>query len=441
VVELRPTPAVGLRVEASSLRDLRDYGDTSLAARAASADRSRIAGLDVGLERERVMRLGVTLAPRVTSWLVPTLDLSTGSSVLRDPDAPLQLLPGDSATLVELPRRLDNQQTLTAAVTLDAVHALAEVVALGDSARVAEISRTVLPFQVSWTRGLIGAFDGTSASPGLGWQLGLEDVAGFRRVDGRLASSAGSSSQLTAVHTLALPLGVSVTNRVQQLGTRTWTRRFDGTQQAVDGTQLVWPDVAVQWIARPERFRGVISSLALNARWLETRQGSVIPTTLLGVPDEERQTRVRSWPLSLTATWTPGGVSTTAAYTLTERADSLPGSLGTSTSRDASADVAKSFTLPASWGLRSALRTRVAYQDTRTASFVSNVAAATLRSRLTDNGRQAFSASAATDLADNLTFSLQGSRVVNFDRNFNRKIVQTVFSTALQLQFFGGALR
>ena len=83
----------------------------------------------------------------------------------------------------------------------------------------------------------------------------------------------------------------------------------------------------------------------------------------------------------------------------------------------------------------------VAWQESRTSSFVSNAAAEGLRSRLTDGGRRAFSANASTDLADNMTFSLQGSRVVNFDRNFNRKLVQTVFSAALQLQFFGGAMK
>jgi hypothetical protein len=49
--------------------------------------------------------------------------------------------------------------------------------------------------------------------------------------------------------------------------------------------------------------------------------------------------------------------------------------------------------------------------------------------------------SADTDLAENLTFSLQGSRVITFDRNFNRRFTQTVVSAVLNIQFFGGALR
>jgi hypothetical protein len=82
----------------------------------------------------------------------------------------------------------------------------------------------------------------------------------------------------------------------------------------------------------------------------------------------------------------------------------------------------------------------VSYLRTETRSYVSNVAASTSRSRLTDNGRTAVSLNADTDLADNMTFSLQASRVVTFDRNFNRRFTQTVLSAVLNIQFFGGAL-
>ncbi len=62
-------------------------------------------------------------------------------------------------------------------------------------------------------------------------------------------------------------------------------------------------------------------------------------------------------------------------------------------------------------------------------------------SRLTDNGRRLLAASADTDLADNLTFTLQASRLVNFDRNFNRRFVQTAFTAVLHLEFFSGPIK
>jgi hypothetical protein len=44
-------------------------------------------------------------------------------------------------------------------------------------------------------------------------------------------------------------------------------------------------------------------------------------------------------------------------------------------------------------------------------------------------------------VAENATFSVQASRVVTFDRNFNQRFTQTLLSAVLNIQFFGGALR
>jgi hypothetical protein len=88
--------------------------------------------------------------------------------------------------------------------------------------------------------------------------------------------------------------------------------------------------------------------------------------------------------------------------------------------------------------VRNPLRTRVSWQETLTESFVANAFAEGARSRLTDNGRRAFNFNADTDLDDNMTFSLQASRVVTFDRNFGRRFVQTVITAVFQLQFFAG---
>jgi hypothetical protein len=59
---------------------------------------------------------------------------------------------------------------------------------------------------------------------------------------------------------------------------------------------------------------------------------------------------------------------------------------------------------------------------------------------LTDNGRSQIILNADTNLADDISFSLQASRVVTFDRNFNRRFTQTLLSAVLNIQFFGGAL-
>ena len=58
-------------------------------------------------------------------------------------------------------------------------------------------------------------------------------------------------------------------------------------------------------------------------------------------------------------------------------------------------------------------------------------------SRLADNGRSAVSLNADADLSQTLVFTLQGSRVVTYDNNFNRRATHLVLSTVFQVQFFG----
>ena len=61
-----------------------------------------------------------------------------------------------------------------------------------------------------------------------------------------------------------------------------------------------------------------------------------------------------------------------------------------------------------------------------------------ISSRLQDNGRQAFNISADADVGDGVVFTLQGSQIVVFDSNVNRRVAHTAISTVLQFQFFGG---
>ena len=76
------------------------------------------------------------------------------------------------------------------------------------------------PIDVSVTRGILSSYDASSGSPGLGYQLGIGSVNAFRALGGRLANSAGASSQVVASGGLNLPLDFALTNRVQRTTTR-----------------------------------------------------------------------------------------------------------------------------------------------------------------------------------------------------------------------------
>ena len=208
----------------------------------------------------------------------------------------------------------------------------------------------------------------------------------------------------------------------------------------VDGDLVTLPDIALRTAYRPTSPDAWLATIAASVRYVATLQHSVVPGAG-GAGNDARSGRSTSVPVSLSLGWNERGALTTGiSMAATHRVDSLPGSLLDAWTREMGADVTRNFPLPREWELRSGLRTRVAWQRTASTNWVETSGAA-LRSRLVDNGREAISFNADTDVAENLTFSLQGARIVTFDNNLNRRLTQTVLSAVLQVSFFAGEMR
>jgi hypothetical protein len=444
-LELQPLPNLTARADVVVLNDLRHYDATTPNGAAAGQERGSLLGLDTGLERERQLASSLTYAPVIGDWLRPRVDLATSFALLRDPNAPLVAKAGPPSAPVAGPDashvavRLGNTRTITAGAGIDVAKAAARY--RGPTSLLARVSRYLQPIDVSITRGILSSYDATAGSPGLGYQLGIGSIDSFRSLGGRQANSAGLSSQVVATGGLDLPLDFVVTNRVQRTTTENWAQRLETDQTKIDGDQIVFPDLNVRWAPRGPLLGGVLKSAGVNGRLLHTRQSLVVPAVMAGGTPEERTTVVRTYPLNAALTWAPGELTTAAGYSYRTQLDSLPGSVARGNSRDVSVELGRTFGVPASWSLRSGIRTRFGYQQTSTESYVANLFATTQRSRLTDNGREAFTLNADTDMAENATFSLQASRIVNFDRNLNRRLTQTVITAVLQMQFFAGDLR
>lgn len=435
--EMRPLTYVTARVELASTRDLRDYGDSTALARAVRAARHSFVGIE-GMERERTVRTSVLIAPAPLGggWLRPRAEAIATYDMRRDPHNEALLGTG------VLPRRLGNTNTLLGTAVLDPLR-LAESNPGGLLARLAKVVR---PVELSVSRSLVTAFDASPYAPGTLYQFGVGSLASLRDVRGVPAASAGASLQYTLSHTLEFPLGFSLTNRAQRTDSRNYFSREIGIADVtlVNGLQLSIPDFALRWSASPSALWGAFTNLSANARVAHTRQTYVSPRLFAGdsfAGDERRALRVRSYPLGVSALTARGAWSLQATMATTFRTDSLPGAVTRARARDVSVELGKPFGLPASWGARSPLRTRVSFQETLARSVVSNVAVATQRSRLTDNGRRVIGLAADADVSTDMTFGLQASRLVSFDRNFNRRFTQTVLSAVLELKFFGGALR
>jgi hypothetical protein len=285
-------------------------------------------------------------------------------------------------------------------------------------------------------------YDGSGVPASIGYQFGLGGINTFRQLSGELATSVGLVTQLSVNQSLNLPLGASIASRYQRINTRNWTRRIQRGQEIVDGTQIVFPDVSLRWTGQPAGLRSIISSVGANARVLETRQFNGTQPLFGETVDDRGTLRVRSYPMNGSLVFAGARpLSTTVGFSVSRRLDSKPGLSSNGDNSDFSIDVSKPWKLPADWNARSDLRTRVSYQRSQGQNFVVNPLALTGESRLSDNGRRAFSMSADTDVAENLSSSFVVSRVESFDRNLNRRFTQTVLSAVMHLQFYAGEFK
>ena len=438
-IELKPFDALTARWELSSTRDLVNYGDSSATAVAATSERKQLLGLDAGLERERAVTTSFTFAPRLEGWLRPRAELTTSYGHLRDPNARVLLQEGDTTGALRLPRRVNAAQTMNAGLAIDIVRMARAWTS--DSGALARIGRTVVPVEVTVMKTISSSFDGTPRTPGLGMQLGWGGEGAFLSDHGILATTAASNTQFALATGLRLPLGIVLDARTQRLASRNWLRRPDRSEIIVDGDLVTLPDVSLRSTIRPTSLDAVLTGITTSARVVVTSQHSVFPGVAGRAPDA-RTGRTVSYPLSLSLAWNdPGALTTAFSLATTHRVDSLPGSFVDAWSRDVGSEVNRSFKLPADWKMKSDLRSRLSYQRIGATSWVETTGASSLRSRLADNGRETISFNADTDVAENLTFSLQGARIVTWDSNLNRRLTQMVLSAVLQISYFAGELR
>ena len=452
-LEVRPTIGLTGSVDARQVLDLRDYRDLVLGAdstdrrQAAAAERLRVLGASVGLEQERTLSSGVLFQPQGSLWLQPRLDFRSTFRLSKDPNARALLREGDSTGAFRLPQRLGAAQSLTAGAQLQLGRLL--MARTADKSRLHRIGKAIAPADITWQRDITSNYDNTVYDPGLGYQLGLGGIESFRGIsNSRLATTAGRVQSFSAIGALNLPLSLNVQSRFERGTNETWTRRvLDGFQALITSERRTYPDVSVRWAWRPARITKVISMVTVNGRYLVSEQHTVIPNETGGLADRSRTTS-RGQPISGSITWAfLGNLTTNGSVNRTHRADARPGSLTLNDTKGVSFDMARNLPLPKKWNTRTGqLRMRLSYQSEESIATVGGSTVAVLATEptfsvLTNNGRRAFNVNADTDLSELLTFSLTGSHILTFDRNFNRRLSNTVVSVILQLRFFAGELR
>ena len=454
-LEFLPAAGVSASMDARQLLDLRDYRDQSSRAdsadrgQAAAAERLQLLGKDIGLERERSLTSAITFAPNVSLWFRPQLDFTSRFDLNKDPNARSLLRDGDSTGAFRLPKRLGAAQTWRTGAIFDLGRLILNTTP--EKTLVHRLGRFFAPVEVRWSQGLNSNYDNTVFSPSAGYQFGLGNVNDFRGLNSRLATSAGRVKQFSAAGSVNLPLGINVGSRFENGTTETWTRRsLDGFQALITSAQQTYPDYTVRWSWRPRIFPKILSLVSVNGRYVVTEQQTAVPNETGGIADRSR-TLNRGRPITGSITWAfLGGITMNGSLNREKREDTRPGSITIGDRKVVSFDVGRSFKLPKSWNTRGALRTLLSYQSEETESTVGGQigtpadATATstgINSTLTNNGRRAFNLNASTDVSDLVTFSVTGSQVLTFDRTYNRRVSNTVFSATLNLKFFAGELR
>jgi hypothetical protein len=386
------------------------------------------------------MQAGINISPPITAWFRPRLDFGTSYNMLRDPNTLSFTREGDSTSALRIPRRLGNSQTTTAGLTLDLPRAIK--LHTDSDSFLRGFLGGLQPVDINFNRSVLSVYDGSGVPAPLVYQFGIGGINTFRQLSGQLATSVGLVTQFSVNHSLNLPFGASLATRYQRINTRNWTQRLEQGQDIVDGTQIAFPDVSLRWAGQPIVLKSVISSLGANARVLETRQFNGTQPLLGEVIDDRGELRVRTFPLSGSIVFAGARpLASTVGYSFSKRLDAKPGLSSNGDNADFSIDVSKPWGLPADWNARSDLRTRISYQKSQGQNFVVNPLALTGESRLSDNGRRAFSMSADTDVAENISSSFVISRVESFDRNLNRNFTQTVLSAVMHLQFYAGEFK
>jgi hypothetical protein len=447
-LELRPLPSVTARWNITSLRDLRDYGDTvppggqvNVGA-VARGERDRLFGADIGLERQRTMSMILGVNPGFSTWFKPHFDFTTSYSMLRDPNGGRVLRTQDSTGEFRLPRRLQNTQGLGLGASVDLTRALSLHSKETSFAR--RLSGLFQPIDVNWRRDLRSGFDGVPFTPGLGYQFGLGGLDDFRSLDGEIATSAGVTHSLNASSGINLPLNTQLQFRYSTTASTAFARRLDA-QSAIETEQTTFPDVSLRWSLPPRTLSWLLQSVGVVAEARTTDASTFQPTVGEGggeVNSEGAGIRTSQhstvYRLSPSITWAIGsGLTTSGGWSKTQRTELRSGGTTLGTSTELSGNVGKSFKLPARFEGRM-LRWTAGFAKSHSQTLV--MAQSSIK-RTQDLGRWAINMNADTDISEQMQFSMTLSRATNFDNLFDRHFTQFVLTAALHLTFFAGELR
>jgi len=430
----QPLGMLGLSTDLASTRDLRQYGDSTVLGRVATSNRRRLLGLDVGVERDRQLTTGLTLTPRVTSWLQPRL---TGGSTFvlsrsltsRQPIREV----GDTAGAFILPQTLNNSRFNEYGASLDLSRLLAR--AFGDSSGVARASRRLRPFDVADRLTRNSTFDLAAFDPGLGFQLGLGGLDRFLVQGNDSAIGAMETRSTTFSSGAELPLGLSFSLAYSRVRSDRFQRAL-GVFLTTETNQREWPRGSVR-LSRSLR-KTPVASIGIGTGFRSVR-GTTRPPSLAGA-SARTQTSTSTWSPDAVITLR-NGITLTLVYSIGRQRNTANGNLTKNEQDDFTGGLSYAFPLPRSISparqlVRSQFTTVISKGTTclRRAGDSDCIG-------VSDTRRREFRGTLDTDLGRVLSAGLQFSYSLNDARHVNQKFSQIIISTSFQLSLFAGDYR
>jgi hypothetical protein len=443
-LDFRPFSTFGLRAAYTSTRDLQDYGDTTSVGRYLQDRGGEFLGMDAGFERARRVTAGMDIAPVLNEWLRPRFVFTSTYNFNRDPNAagPVQTDP-DSGS-VRTPENMSNARMREFGAILDVARLTSGV--FGDSTVMADLTRGLLPADITYVRELRSRFNDIVFDPDLTYRLALGPLDEFREQEGFLAASSGETVGLTASAGARLPLGGQFRLSYRNDRSTVWFLRTEGQQRSEQSTEE-WPSLTASWVYTPSSvLRRLVSSLSAQFRWRVIERESIRPRLdPVGEPDgfeedllTEDDATVISPALTLVL---PGGLTASGSYTMTDGRRVTSGNTTNTDQSDWTAALGFGFRPPQSViRTRSQIRTSLRFNSSKRVVCLIPLGDDECRT-VSDSRRQQIDMQMDTGLSDTLRGGAIFSYVLNDLRHTSDRLSQYTFRVFLDLRLFAGEIR
>ncbi len=425
VTNWRPLGALTLGANWSSTRDLRHYPDSTSLGRLTNMSRQSLAGVDVGVERDRSIGTSITFTPTLASWLRPRFSTNSNFVLSRSLTSrnPVQI-DGDTAGAYILPQTLNNARTRLIGATLEPATLVRRI--FGDSSAISRYMARLQPVDGQISHTFTSTYDLATFDPGLGYQLGAGGLDDFLTQGGQSAIGASEISAAQLDASIDLPMGLAVTSRYRATEADRYQRTTDSRFLLTTSEQIDWPDLTVRWSRTNV---GPLTLLSLSGNVRDRQVRSRVPSFDLDAPPSLDETRSRSFRPDVRLLFR-NGVSVTGSF---EKSDGGRLSGGRRTTRDQltwNANVEWSIRLPGSLsGLRKPLTTSLQANGFATSECLEVEASGC--EIISDIKRTGYSLTLGTDVVGSVRGELAAAYVLNELRHLDR--VTSTLSLSLVL--------